>query len=130
MSYGSNQQVIRSQPNPHQPLLHINDPNFPRGIGRAWSTDLCDCCVDPVVCCLTCLLPCHICMMSKQMGEHTCMPLCVPLPLLPMRSHFRGKHNIQGNLISDCCTTIWCNPCAECQLAREIKMINDGVSQP
>ncbi|XP_071834179.1 cornifelin homolog A-like [Apostichopus japonicus] len=129
-NYGSAQTVVTNQPRTNQPLLHINDPNFPRGVGRPWTTDLFDCFADPIICLLACFLPCHICMMSQQMGEHVCMPLCVPGNLLTMRSYFRGKHNIEGNLISDCCSTIWCQPCTECQLAREIKLINDGHAKP
>lgn len=131
-NYGTNVpgNVIVNQPGAFQPLLTLPDPMFPRGVGRPWSTGLCDCCNDCAICVLSTFIPCYICAMSKQMGESAIMPCCVHPSLLVMRSNFRGKHNIEGNLIDDCCTTTCCYLCAKCQLAREIQLIKYGHAAP
>ncbi|KAJ8035997.1 Cornifelin-like A [Holothuria leucospilota] len=113
-------------------IINMNAPNpmMPRGIPRDWTTGLCAMCDDMAVCLCETFVPCHVCMVASDMGEGVCMPCCIPAPWLVMRAHARGKHNIQGSLLNDCCVSLWCGPCAACQLAREIKMIKNGQAQP
>ncbi|XP_072017936.1 placenta-specific gene 8 protein-like isoform X2 [Amphiura filiformis] len=89
--------------------------NLPRGVPRDWSTPLCGCFEDIPGCLLGLFCsPCHLACLASDMGEPCCTACCAGL--LAMRSHFRGKHNIQGSLINDCCTVYWCGLCASCQL--------------
>lgn len=125
--------VVMQQPVASNTTVVINtapNPMMPRGVPRDWTTGLCGCFEDVGVCLCEVFVPCHVCMVSSEMGEGGCMPCCVPLPWMVMRSHARGKHNIQGSLLNDCCVSTFCAPCSHCQIAREIKMIKKGQAQP
>jgi len=39
-----------------------------------------------------------------------------------LRGSVRGRYNIEGGSVGDCCTTCWCKPCALTQESREIEL--------
>ncbi|XP_025091187.1 placenta-specific gene 8 protein-like [Pomacea canaliculata] len=90
---------------------------------RAWSTGLCGCFDDcGICCCVTFCGPCAECQLSMDMGEHCCVPLCVPGWLVVLRTKLRTQHNIQGGVMNDCCTIYCCYHCVLCQMKREVKL--------
>lgn len=117
--------VVTSQPiSPVvQTTVVINQPS----LGKRWNTQLCDCCADMKICCCVFWLgQCYYGCIADRMGENCCVGYsgysggCVPGGHLAMRSHFRGKHGIEGSICDDCCVMTCCVPCGMCQLAREM----------
>ncbi|XP_071486792.1 cornifelin homolog B-like [Diadema antillarum] len=103
---------------------------YPHGKRRQWSTGLFDCFSDISTCLMGTFVPCHLCFMASDMGESLCAALCVPNAGLVLRALFRGRHNIEGSVMNDCLATVFCHSCAQCQLAREISMIQKGEASP
>ncbi|XP_022100439.1 cornifelin-like [Acanthaster planci] len=125
--------VVTSQPTTTTTIINIGQSNFlyPRGIPRDWSTPLCGCFEDCVGClCAFFFFPCYECHVATKMGQNCCTPICVPNGTMVMRAHVRGRHNIQGTLINDCCTVTFCTPCALAQLSREIDNMQSGRAAP
>ncbi|XP_071480761.1 cornifelin-like [Diadema antillarum] len=124
--------VVMQQPVAGQviQMTTTSNPLMPRGVPRDWSTSLFDCFSDIPVCLLGFFFePCHLCCVATDMNENCCTAVCLPAPLLSMRALHRGRHNVQGTLMNDCCTSTFCGPCAQCQLHREVKGIKDGRVQ-
>ncbi|XP_025090047.1 cornifelin homolog [Pomacea canaliculata] len=96
---------------------------------RMWSTDMCGCCEDIGICC--CVVFCEVCasiQLSRDMGEHCCVPCCVPGWLIVLRTKLRMQQNIQGTVMDDCCRTVFCGYCVLCQMMREVKQLkNSGI---
>ncbi|XP_043932671.1 cornifelin-like [Protopterus annectens] len=100
-----------------------------------WSSGICDCCDDMSICCCACwCFSCFQCSTANKFGECLCLPildgvgLCT-LPIsLSVRAAARERFNIRGSICGDCCTNLWCLPCAWCQLAREMKVRNRPVT--
>ncbi|XP_041466946.1 cornifelin-like [Lytechinus variegatus] len=108
----------------------VTNPLMPRGNPRDWHTGICSCFEDIPTCLLGLFLgPCHQCCIATDMGENCCVPCCVPNSLITMRTQIRGRHNIQGTILTDCCLSTFLEPCAQCQLAREVKAIKAGKAQ-
>ncbi|XP_041466948.1 cornifelin-like [Lytechinus variegatus] len=126
-------QPITQQPGLAPPATDFQmtvNPLMPRGVPRAWSSGLLQC-FDDIPSCLIGFFfhPCHQCCIASDMGESCCVPMCLPGPLISMRALHRGRHNVQGSLLNDCCTSIFCGWCAGCQLAREVQGIKSGRIQ-
>ncbi|XP_038076323.1 placenta-specific gene 8 protein-like [Patiria miniata] len=123
--------LVTTQPTTTTIIMTQTDFLHPRGIPRDWSTPLCGCFEDMIGClCAFFCFPCYECHVSSKMGENCCMPFCVPHATLVMRAHVRGRHNIQGSLINDCCTTAFCSYCALAQVSREIDNMQSGRVAP
>ncbi|XP_046354013.1 cornifelin homolog A-like [Haliotis rufescens] len=89
---------------------------------RKWSSKLCGCFEDVGTClCGTFLGPCFMCQIASKMGENCCVPMCVPNAIITMRTALRERHNIEGSIMSDCCTSTFLGSLVACQLARELK---------
>ncbi|KAJ8035999.1 Cornifelin [Holothuria leucospilota] len=126
--YTASTEIVVNQP---KPVTLPHERMQPRGIPRDWSSGLFDIFDDMGVCLCECLLPfCHACSISKDLDEGLCTPLCVPFATVIMRSYVRGKHNIQGSILKDYCTAVWCGPCMNCQLHREVNKIKNGEALP
>lgn len=92
---------------------------------RLWTTGLFDICSDVRIC--VCSFFCfrfYGCRVAKDMDEHMCVPCCVPMWLLALRTKMRVKQNIAGSVMHDCCVVVCCPSCALCQLAREFKHVH------
>ncbi|KAK7490726.1 hypothetical protein BaRGS_00017955, partial [Batillaria attramentaria] len=58
--------------------------------------------------------------MSEDMGENSCLLLCMPCFIIPqLRTKFRTQQNIEGSICNDWLVATFCCPCALCQLIRE-----------
>uniref|UniRef100_A0A1I8G2J3 CYSTM domain-containing protein n=1 Tax=Macrostomum lignano TaxID=282301 RepID=A0A1I8G2J3_9PLAT len=105
---------------------------------RQWNSGLCSCFEDVGGCCLTYFCgPCELCCcVSERMGEQCCTPICLgclgsSVTLIAYRVKLRARYNIQGSILDDCCTTVCCASCMQCQLKRELNYIeNQLVMQP
>ncbi|XP_067674173.1 cornifelin homolog A-like [Haliotis asinina] len=89
---------------------------------RLWSSKLLGCFEDMSSClCGTFCGTCLMCQIASKMGENCCVPICVPNAIVTMRTAVRERHNIQGSIMGDFCTSSFLGPCVACQLARELK---------
>ncbi|KAF7663957.1 hypothetical protein LDENG_00194040 [Lucifuga dentata] len=112
-----------------------------------WNTDLFDCCSDTKTCCYAFwCCPCFACSTSADFGTNRCLPLCdilspaiiaacgiplcVPPAALSLRVAIRYKYGIKGSLCKDIATSCFCEWCAWCQMAREIKHQKKSKGQP
>ncbi|KAK6169401.1 hypothetical protein SNE40_020465 [Patella caerulea] len=108
--------VITTQPGGGNGLLLVP----PQG-HRDWSSGLFGCCSDcKSLICTCCCLPCMLCTLSSKIGDCACMPFFVPGGLLAMRSKLRTMGGIQGSICGDCVALTLCEPCAICQMSREM----------
>ncbi|ESO84006.1 hypothetical protein LOTGIDRAFT_229551 [Lottia gigantea] len=107
------QVVITSQPT--SGLVAPVDGN------REWSSGLFSCCSDcKALLCTCCCLPCLLCSLSGKIHECSLMPFCVPGGLIAMRARLRTLGGIQGSIFKDCLAVTFCEPCAICQMSREM----------
>ncbi|XP_046553656.1 cornifelin homolog [Haliotis rubra] len=89
---------------------------------RDWSSGLFGCFDDIGTClCGTFCSLCLECQVAMKMGEHCCVPVCVPGAIITMRTGMRERHHIHGGMLNDCCMSSFCGACVLCQLARELK---------
>uniref|UniRef100_H2YSP3 Uncharacterized protein n=1 Tax=Ciona savignyi TaxID=51511 RepID=H2YSP3_CIOSA len=97
----------------------INQPQ-----GRIWRNGLCDCCSNCGICmCVYCFQACYQCGLANRMGESCCVGLTAS-GMSSLRTKFRMIHGIQGTVLEDACVTMWCSPCATCQLGKEMAAEN------
>ncbi|XP_070578319.1 cornifelin-like [Ptychodera flava] len=94
---------------------------------REWTTGLFGCLED----CKSCLcgwicFPCFQCQLATRLGEHCCVPFCVPGALTVMRTKVRTQHHVEGSVMKDCCAATYCGPCVACQISRELDNIEKG----
>ncbi|XP_073685904.1 placenta-specific gene 8 protein-like [Garra rufa] len=83
-----------------------------------FQTELTNCCDDMSICCLGFICPPILgCMIASDMNE-----CCLCGSAWPMRSVYRTKYNIPGSMLDDYCVSMFCGPCATCQLRRDIKI--------
>ncbi|KAG7271900.1 hypothetical protein CRUP_038152 [Coryphaenoides rupestris] len=123
-------QMIHQQPQMiHQQITAVTTNTT--HMSGMWSTDLCDCCADMETCC--CAYWCFPCMQCKTTGD---FGWCCLMPVLDiccvvsccLRSSMRERYGIHGSCCDDCCTLMWCFPCAWCQMAREVKIKRNAPS--
>mmetsp|Transcript_8573 Transcript_8573/g.31674 ORF Transcript_8573/g.31674 Transcript_8573/m.31674 type:complete len:144 (+) Transcript_8573:190-621(+) len=114
------------------------DPGY--GPQVAWTTGICDCCLDCESCILGWCFPCVLFGRNKQLltGEDCCgacctfclvqwcAGCCLPCFTMTARTDLRRAQNLAKEPCGDCCTHYWCLPCALCQEHRQMKM--HGVS--
>lgn len=92
---------------------------------RDWNANLLGCFEDcKTTMCVLCCLPCFAGKLSQRVGEHCCMPCCVPGGLIAMRTKLRLMLGIQGSICNDCITMSCCGLCSMCQMSRELDMAN------
>jgi Cys-rich protein (TIGR01571 family) len=135
--------VLQNLPNhshsqPPQPISQIIPQTIPQQqpqqSHRQWSTNICDCCIDPSSCCMAFLCPCcaFIKVSNNANNEKECCDgccrglCCLLLPCsvfirAPYRKKLRVKYNLPAKPCNDCCTTFWCPFCALSQELREIE---------
>ncbi|XP_071961048.1 cornifelin-like [Antedon mediterranea] len=119
------QQPVVTQPPVAQTHVHVSSTQYVKLGGNDWSSGLFDCFRDPVSCLGACCCPlCYNCYISDKLGESLCLPCCVPGYLVTLRSVMRTKNNIPGSVMSDCCTTCWCQCCAVTQMSRHHDFVN------
>lgn len=98
-------------------------PQFIKPSPRNWSSGLCSCCSDIKSCCGVFWCGCFFypCFLSKKLGEHTCLPCIMSstCSLISLRTKLRTQARIDGTVCSDCCTVVFCQWCAMCQMSRE-----------
>ncbi|CAL1528094.1 unnamed protein product [Lymnaea stagnalis] len=110
--------VVMTQP--------TNENTFVRPPIRQWKTGLCNICADTRICCCSFFcFRCFACCVARDLGESKCVPLCVPGWLVVLRTKLRLMENIEGSVLGDCCTACWCPSCTLCQIAREVKAVNN-----
>ncbi|XP_038052883.1 placenta-specific gene 8 protein-like [Patiria miniata] len=125
--------VVTNQPTTTTTIIQLAQGNFryPRGAPRDWSTPLCGCCESCCGCLCACFcFPCYECYVASKMGESCCTPCCLANATVVMRAYVRGRHNIQGSLAGDGCTTCCCPMCVLCQISREVDNIREGRAAP
>ncbi|XP_048880902.1 cornifelin-like [Brienomyrus brachyistius] len=92
-----------------------------------WSTGLCSCCNDIMVCALGCLCPIGLsCYTSHKYGENLLLA-CIPGGMTALRTHMRLTYGIQGTICNDALMTFCCGFCETCRMAREIRIRNGEV---
>ncbi|KAL3318790.1 hypothetical protein Ciccas_002555 [Cichlidogyrus casuarinus] len=84
---------------------------------RDWHHGMCDCTNDIANC--LCVLCCPSCAFSEMWGNYggcCCSYMCVPAPLIALRTYHRGRHNISGSIFKDSMASIFCTLCTLCQM--------------
>ncbi|XP_018596604.1 cornifelin-like isoform X1 [Scleropages formosus] len=105
----------------HQPGPVAYGTNVQTG---EWSTGLCSCCSDIMVCALGCLCPIALgCYTANKYGENVCLA-CIPGGMTAMRTHMRLTYGIQGTICNDALMSFCCGLCEMCRMAREIRIRN------
>ncbi|KAL2084930.1 hypothetical protein ACEWY4_020448 [Coilia grayii] len=109
----------------HQPAAGSYGTNVQTG---EWSSGLCACCSDLLVCALGCFCPLALgCYAANKYGENPCLA-CVPGGMWSMRTHMRLTYGIQGTLCNDALMMTFCGWCEMCRMAREIRFRNGEIS--
>ncbi|XP_025091185.1 cornifelin-like [Pomacea canaliculata] len=124
MGYGYPGVITQPPPTVNQTTVVVNQSPALYKPPRDWSTGICGCFDDIKVClCVLCCEPCAEIKLSMDMGEHYCVPCCVPNWLVVLRTKLRTQHNIQGGVLNDCCTVSHCRPLVLCQMMREVNIM-------
>ena len=111
---------------------------------RQWSSNICDCCVEPQVCCKAFCCPClgFKTISNQALGEEStcckgscrciccCLMPCSVFLRAPYRKKLRVKYNLPAKPCNDCCTAFWCPSCAIAQELREINYQTSQTSPP
>ncbi|XP_069057506.1 cornifelin homolog A-like isoform X2 [Pleurodeles waltl] len=67
-------------------------------------------------------VPCILmCKVSRDFGEHFCLP-CLPGSFLALQTAMRERWHIEGSICRDFFCQCFCGHCVLCQMARELKM--------
>lgn len=113
--------IIMSNPVITQPGAGSYGTNVQTG---EWSTGLCSCCSDLLVCALGFFCPIALgCYTANKYGENVCLA-CVPGGMAAMRTHMRLTYGIQGTICNDALMTCCCGMFETCRMAREIRIRN------
>ncbi|PVD31998.1 hypothetical protein C0Q70_07424 [Pomacea canaliculata] len=97
MGYGYPGVITQPPPTVNQTTVVVNQSPALYKPPRDWSTGICGCFDDIKVClCVLCCEPCAEIKLSMDMGEHYCVPCCVPNWLVVLRTKLRTQHNIQA----------------------------------
>ena len=112
---------ITSQPQSNVVIVN-NQIGGPRGQLKPWNNGLFGCFKNFTHCLCTCFFPCcYAGMQAQRMGEGFLGGCCLYSgSVLSMRAAIRHKHNIEGDLCTDCCCQTFCGPCSQCQLYNEM----------
>ncbi|XP_012942910.1 placenta-specific gene 8 protein [Aplysia californica] len=90
---------------------------------RDWSSALCQCGGEGRSCVsMCCCWPAYRYSLATRVGETPFMPL-IPCAAFALRVKIRTLFGIKGSLIKDFFTTLCCEPCAICQMVREMDSI-------
>ncbi|XP_061144568.1 cornifelin homolog isoform X2 [Syngnathus typhle] len=122
-----------------EPAAHMSNPVVTSQPGAGgygtnvqtgqWSTGLCSCCSDLLICAFGCFCPSILaCYTADKYGENCCLGL-VPGGLTAMRTHMRLTYGIQGTICNDALMSCFCGLCELCRMAREIR-IRNGETLP
>nr|CAB3232007.1 cornifelin homolog [Phallusia mammillata] len=93
----------------------------PRSGDRQWSSGICDCLSDFEMCLYT--IYCGICLhcaVAKKLDESGCSGACLS-GQVALRTKYRLRHKIRGNILDDMCVVTWCNGCALGQILRDME---------
>ncbi|XP_062611149.1 cornifelin homolog A-like [Saccostrea cucullata] len=94
---------------------------------REWSTGLFDVCSDVTTSLLGFFCLNYLkCTLASRTGEGCLMPFCVTGAMIITRSRIRTMGGIEGSAFKDCIVTNFCEPCAVCQMHRELS--NMGIN--
>merc|ERR1712193_481064 len=86
-----------------KPAVIVTQPiiGSPKGVKVQWTSGSMDCCQDMTSCALgTFCTPYLYCCLASRMGENCCVATCQGGPWA-LRSVFRERHNIQGDMCND-----------------------------
>jgi hypothetical protein len=50
--------------------------------------------------------------------------------LMWARAKIRDARDMSPSLVEDCCFSVWCSPCATCQVMNELKQLGHFTQQP
>ena len=117
--YAGQQPVITTQPQSQTVIIN----QAPLIIGKqAWRVGLCDCFHNMKHClCTFFFSQCYSGCLASRMDESCCVGCYLgPAGLMAMRASIRAKHNLEGDICTDCCVTSCCYMCAVCQTANEL----------
>ncbi|XP_055865078.1 placenta-specific gene 8 protein-like isoform X1 [Biomphalaria glabrata] len=90
---------------------------------RNWSSGLCECSGQSRSClALCCCWPVYRYSLATRLGETPFMPL-IPCAAFALRVKIRALFGIKGSILKDFLTTLCCEPCAVCQMTREMDNI-------
>ncbi|CAL1540555.1 unnamed protein product [Lymnaea stagnalis] len=90
---------------------------------RDWSTDLFQCSGEGRSCpAMCCCWPAYRYSLATRLGETPFMPL-IPCAAFALRVKIRSLFGIKGSIIKDFFTSLCCEPCAVCQMTREMDKI-------
>ncbi|XP_029932170.1 cornifelin homolog A-like [Myripristis murdjan] len=112
------------------PVVSVQPTAYrPAAGSEMWSSSLFSCCDDMGICCFGMWCPhCLACQVSSDAGECLCLPMLdgltggmIPAATMALRSTLRERYHIRGSVFGDCCIATYCNICAWCQMARELK---------
>ena len=120
----------------------------PQVAGQAWTTGLCDCCVDKRGCAEATF--CGTCQLTRQFnfvlyGRNDCDPLMWSATLCMnvlaghfpaatvaqawfVRAQLRQRYGISGDVMSDIVTALFCGHCAIAQQYREMSIRGEWTS--
>ncbi|XP_028327208.1 cornifelin-like [Gouania willdenowi] len=87
-----------------------------------WSTGVCSCCSDSLICALGSLCPCAMCCYTADKYGETCCLGFLPGGITAMRTHMRMTYGIEGSICTDALMVCFCGPLEMCRMAREIKI--------
>ncbi|KAK3104903.1 hypothetical protein FSP39_012943 [Pinctada imbricata] len=123
--------IVTSQP---QNFCRETDPKVKQSISKAvfddahcerdWTSGLCQCHRDERRnCCTSCMCwPYYKYMVATRLGETPFMAL-IPCAVFALRIKIRSTFGIKGSLVGDFWSTLCCEPCAVCQMTRELDKI-------
>lgn len=91
-----------------------------------WQNELCSCFKEPLIClygwfCAPCMYCHNASRLNAGILKHVCCILCSPsnYAMTALRKDTREKYEIKGSYCNDFCVSIWCCPCANCQIWNE-----------
>ena len=98
-----------------------------------WDSSLCGCLDDCGVCCCVFFCPLgflcvHVKATTKASGGGCCGPCCRAVVCCCFgcamnRKRVRHEADVKGSFWKDCCTWLYCSPCAASQEYREMKHV-------
>jgi Cys-rich protein (TIGR01571 family) len=121
-------------PNSHAPLVHQDarvEVDAVNGVlpKKTWSTGICDCTKDAESCMYSfCTGSCGVASSFARVTNTNWCTACCLATLVPhtanmvFRYESREAYGIEGDILNDFCTGLWCGPCSTAQIWREAKL--------